>query len=192
MEELNIDNFIKEQESIKVNYARNSDNDTYALHDLKTAAQNKLLWKYMISLGIPDEKIAKQNLYYYYNGRCTSLSNMTVFHCREKLQPSKWYYKKDEQLPEKIEFIPKHNVKELLYTESLGHLKLFEMVKELSIPIFAEKYDTSINLLKNMIYKRQNKLNEKMCFKSLPNEKFIIKMRDIINPDLWYIFPDEI
>ena len=192
MEELNVEEFIKSQPQHHIDIREYSDEDTYAIHDLKTAAQKSLLWKFMVSLGIPNEQVAKQKLYYYFNGRCLSLPNTSVFYCRGKMQPAKWYYKINETLPEKIEFNPKHDISEMLSLESLGHQKLFKMVKDMSIPRFAEYYDVSIFTLKNMLYKRMNKLTGTMCFKALPNESFILKMRDEINPDIWYIYPDEV
>lgn len=190
MKELNVHKFIEENHG--KDFREFSDSDTYALRDLKTAAKSGLLWKYMVSLGIPDKTKTKQNLYYYYNGRTKVLPNTSVFYCREKLRPAKWYYKIDEKLPPVINFTPKHTVKELPYLDSLGHLKLFEIIKQTTIPIFAEQYDFSVYVLKNVLYKRKHQTTGKMCFKILPQEDFIIKLRDVINPDLWYIFPDEV
>ena len=41
------------------------------------------------------------------------------------------------------------------------------------------------------VNKRMNPLTGRECFKILPQAAFIIKLRDVINPDLWYIFPEE-
>lgn len=190
MEELNVQDFIAENRG--KDFWEFSDNDTYAIRDLKTAAKNGLLWKYMVSLGIPDEQSSKQNFYYYYNGRTKVLPNTSVFYCREKLRPSKWYYKVGEELPPPLDFTPKHSVKDLPYLDSLGHQKLYELIKQTTLPLFAEQYGFSVYSVKNVIYKRQHQITGKMCFKSLPQEQFIIRLRDVINPDLWYIFPDEV
>lgn len=35
-------------------------------------------------------------------------------------------------------------------------------------------------------------ISGKQCFKTLPPASVIKNLRDIIDPDYWYIFPDEI
>lgn len=167
------------------------ENDTYALRELKIAAQAKQIWNYILALGIPDNRQDKLAIYYYYNQKYKSIANQHIFRCREKMQPSKWYYKLTEKLPERIKFTPKHEVQDLMYKESAGHVKFRELQKQYTVQGLADKYDLNFYQIKNILYKRLNPLTGRECFKILPPAQLIIKLRDVINPDLWYIFPDE-
>ncbi len=55
MEELRVSDFIKQKEAEnRFAFKKFSDDDTHALRDLKTAAEKKLLWQYIVALGIQD------------------------------------------------------------------------------------------------------------------------------------------
>ena len=192
MSELSVTDFIKNKEAAnRFDYRKFSDDDTYALRDLKIAAEKKLLWAYIVALGIPDNAESKNSVYYYYNGKFKSIANPHVFRCREKMQPSRWYYKVGEKLPEPVIFTPKYSVEDLMYKESIGHVKFRELQKQYTVQGLADKYDLNFNQIKNVLYRRMNPLTGRECFKILPQYTFIIKLRDVINPDLWYIFPEE-
>lgn len=191
MEELNINEFVKTQKP-HFDYKDFSDDDTYALRDLKTAAQNKLFWNYIENLGIPNDGKSKYILFYYFNGKNKSFSNLSVFYCREKMQPSKWYYKNSEKLPERVKFVPKHPIEDLPWRETMGIKKLVELQKTYTLQGLCNQYDLNYLQMKNILYKRKNLLTGKDCYKILPPERVITKLRDVINPDYWYIFTDEI
>lgn len=193
VEELRVSDFIKQKEAEnRFAFKKFSDDDTHALRDLKTAAEKKLLWQYIVALGIPDNTESKNSVYYYYNGKYKSIANPHIFLCREKMQPSKWYYRIDEQLPERIDFIPKYGVEYLQHKESIGHIKLEELQKRYTMPGLCNRYDLSLQQMKNVRYRRLNPLTGKECFKILPPASVIIKLRDVINPDYWYVFPEEL
>lgn len=143
-------------------------------------------------LGVPDRRESRLAIFYYLNGKLKFVSNPHIFYCREKMQPSKWYYRVDEKLPERIEFKTKYSVNELMYKESAGHIKFNKMCEEYSIQGVADRFGLSINQIKNTKYKRMNPMTKKECFKSLPSLSIVLKLRDVINPDLWYIFPEEL
>ena len=192
MEELNIDDFIHSQVKPHFDFKDFSDSDTYALRDFKTAAQNKLFWHFIENLGIPNDGKAKYILYYYFNGKNKSFTNSSVFYCREKMQPSKWYYNISEALPERIQFTPKHPVEDLQYRETLGIQKLKVLIKDYTLPKFCDIYNLNFLQMKNMIYKRINSVTGKECYKILPPEKVVKNLKTVINPDMWYIFTDEV
>ena len=108
------------------------------------------------------------------------------------MQPSRWYYKINEKLPKPVIFIPKFGVEELMYKESVGHVKFRELQKQLTVQGMADKYDLNFYQIKNILYRRLNPLTGRECFKILPPAKVIINLRDVINPDYWYVFPEEI
>lgn len=193
MAELRVSDFIKQKESEnKFEFRKFSEDDSYALRDLKTAAEKKLLWQYIVALGIPDNTESKNAVYYYYNGKYKSIANPHIFQCREKMQPSRWYYKVGEKLPEPVQFTPKYGVEDLMYKESLGHIKFREMQKQYTVQGLADNFDLNFYQIKNILYRRLNPLTGRECFKILPPAQVIIKLRDVINPDLWYIFPEEV
>ena len=193
MEELDVNQYIREWKQ-KYEFKEYSDDDTYALRDLKiiSHSQNKLLWSFIIALGIPDTIEAKRAVFCYFSGRYKTIANPYIFLCREKMRPSKWYYKINEELPERISFTPKYDVENLMHKESVGHLKLEELQKFYTMPVFAQKYGLNLYQIKNIRYRRFNPLTSKKCFKIFPPASVIIKLRDIINPDYWYVFPEEL
>lgn len=198
MEELDVNQYIidhkKKYEFRKQlhEFKEYSDDDTYALRDFKTALQHRLFWSFISDLGIPNTTLAKYAVFYYVSGARKSIVNPNVFFCREKMQPSKWYYKINEELPERIKITPKFGIESLMYKESVGHLKLKELQKRYTMPLLAEKYGLNLYQVKNIRYRRLNPLTGKECFKILPPESVIIKLRDVINPDYWYVFPEEL
>lgn len=193
METLDIHKFIEQKEAEKrFAFKEKKDDDTYALRDLKLAGEKKLLWQYIVALGIPDNKDSKNAIYYYYNGKYKSLSNPHIFMCRERMQPSRWYYKISEKLPKPVIFTPKLGVEELMYKESVGHIKFRELQMQYTVQGLADKYDLNFYQIKNILYRRKNPLTGRECFKILPPAAVIIKLRDVINPDYWYVFPEEI
>lgn len=194
MEDSIISNDLKEYEK-KYVFKEFSKDDTYACRELKTALQKKIFWKYLDLIGIPNELNTRNCFYYYiyHNDKIDHfVRNKYVFLCRKKVQPSKWYYKVTEPLPEKIKFTPKFDVSVLRYKESLGHIKLNELKETYSLRGLVNTFSLDLNQAKNVIFKRWNPLLQKQCFRALPTESFIIKMRNVINPDLWYIFPEEV
>lgn len=191
MKDLDVNEYVKQNKQ-KYDFKEYSDDDTYAIRDLKTASQHKLLWKFITELGIPDTREEKLAVFYYFNGKYKSIANQHIFYCREKMQPSKWYYNVNERLPKKIKFIPKFKAERLMYKETVGHIKLEKLQKEYSMPELCDKFDLNLYQMKNIRYKRINPLTKKECFKILPPASVIIKLRDVINPDYWFIFPEEI
>ena len=190
MEELDIDTYIQTH---REKHKQFSDDDTYAKRELKKAAQNRMFMKYVCELGIPPDKISCKNaIYYYLTGLNESVKNINIFMCREKMQPSKWYYKINEPLPKQIAFTPKHSVNDLMYIESVGHIKLKELQDLYTMSVLCEKYDLTLYQMKNIRYRRFNPLTNKRCFKILPGMTVITKLRELINPDYWFIFPDEL
>lgn len=191
MEELDVNAYINGHKD-RYSFKEFKDDDTYALRAFKTASQNKLFWRYVCELGIPNDDYEKKAVFYYLNGHYKFVSNPHIFMCREKMQPSKWYYKINEELPPRINFTPKHKTEDLMYIESVGHVKLEKLQKQYTMPVLCERYGLGLYQMKNIRYRRLNPLTNRECFKILPPASAVIKLRDLINPDYWYIFPDEL
>lgn len=191
MQKFDVNSFINEKKK-EYPFKEFSDTDTYALRDLKIAIQNRLFWSFIETIGIPKEWKNKLYVYYYLNGRRKFISNQSIFLCREKMQPSRWYYRINEKLPKRINFTPKFDVSRLVCKESAGHQKLKKMLEHYNMQTFADEYNINLYQLKNIIYKRKHPDTMEEWFKTLPPQDFIIKLRNDINPDYWYIFPEEL
>lgn len=191
MESLDIEKFI-ESEKKELPFKNFSDDDTHAKRELKTVLQNKLLWRFIEKLGFARDSNDKYTIYYYTNGKTQNISNSIVFKCREAMQPSKWFVNVKESLPERIIFTPRFGVNELYVKESVGHVMLKRLQEEYTMPGLIEKYDLNLYQMKNIRYRRINSVTGLECFKILPPASVIVKLKDVINPDYWFIFPEEI
>ena len=198
MKEINIDEFLNTHKAISNNHHSTkkeiksfTDEDTYAIRALKKAAQESLFLEYLDTIGIKEMRM-KLYVYNYFTGKNRTIYNINVFTCRENVQPAKWYYKVGEKLPERIEFTPKFPVTELQYKDTVGHLKFFELRNQLTHQGISHKFNIDFYQLKNITSKRFNPLTNRYCYKILPQQSLIIKLRDVINPDYWYIFPEEL
>lgn len=190
MEDFDINKLAAEN---KKEYLEFSENDTHAMHELKVAARNRVFWKFISALGTDgfDADYVKQNSFKYLQGLSRDMQNQYIFMWREKIQPSKWYYKYSEPLPEKIDFTPKFPPAMLIEKESVGHIKLKELQKRYELKGIVSMFGVDYNQLRNIIYKRTNPRTGKAYYKTLPQTNIIISLRNVIQPDLWYIFPEE-
>lgn len=191
MKEINVDDFLESHQVKMKDFKVFSDNDTYALRDLKKASQKNLFWSYLDSIGFKDNR-TKVYIYYYFYGTNKTIYNTHVFTCRESVQPSRWFYNISEKLPERINFTPKFTAEKLQYKESVGHKKLTELREQYTYNGIADRFNINYNQLKNTFSKRINPLTKEECFKILPQQSMIIKLKDVINPDYWFIFPEEL
>ena len=105
--------------------------------------------------------------------------------------PSKWYIRYGEKLPDRIEFKPKHKLQYLYNNDSLGHKELKKLTEQYTIEGVANLCDLKVMSIKNVLYRTIDKITGKEHFKTFPQQSMIIKMKDEINPDSWFIFPDE-
>lgn len=163
------------------------DDDTYALRELKTLAEKQMLLKFCNTLEIP-------HLFYsfhkYMYDSIAFVKNSTIFQLRTIMQPSKWYYFNNETLPGPIAFNTVYTLEDFYAKDSIGHTLLKEKIIEYGYNRLSSMYSISIDTLKNMIYKR--KYNNKEIFKVFPSFRTIRLLRDIILPDYWYIYEDEL
>lgn len=191
MKDVDINDLIKEEKD-HFDFKEYSDDDTHALRALKIASKNKLFWKYVEQIGIPKNGRYEYYIYNYFTGKSKNIGISYIFNSRENLQPAKWFFNINEELPERIKFNPIYEEKTLLYKESVGHIKLLDLMKDYTIQQFVDKYDLNFYQIKNLIYKKVDKKLNKEVFKALPSNSLIIKLRNIINPDYWFIFPEEL
>lgn len=165
--------------------------DTYQMVELKTALNSRKLRPYLKRIGIPESGTAMDSLNSYILGKRPLISSY-VFMTRTAVQPAKWYFVVNEPLPEQINFTPKFTENLLREKETLGHEKLKTLIKLYSTQTIAEKYGFTCDALKNVLYKRKEAETGKMVFKTVPSPEIISAFRHVINPDFWFIFPEEL
>lgn len=186
----NIDEFVNENKNHKFDFC---DTDTHALRELKTAAQRMLLRKYIVSLDVrkTDESTIKA-VYIYTLGITKSLTNVYIFRLREKIQPAKWYTLYSEPLPSPTAFKPLLPEERILTDMSVGHMRFRKMVDEYGYSGITQVYGFSKFLINNLLSYRISKKTGIKTFKTLPSYSVIRTLKDVISPDLWYIFPEEL
>lgn len=190
MDDLDINKFIEENAEA-YEFKEITDTDTHVIHDMKLAAKRQLLWPYIKEMGIPAETNMMSAVYYFYSGRYKKIDRKYIYMCRNRVQPSKWFYNHKESLPARIGFSEKYTCDRLLTEYTVGHLLLLDHVRELTFPGFAEKYGFRVTTLKNMVYKRFNEVFGKEIIRIQPPDEIIMGLKDVINPDWWFIFPEE-
>lgn len=170
-----------------------SDEDTHAIREFKTAISNRLYLKYTSALGLTSQE--SRNIFNYVEKNTTILHGSYVFAIREKMQPAKWYYKIDEKLPQKISFTPnkKYTLETFLESDTIGIKMLMDLKKKKGIlQDLCNLYNLNYNQIKNIFYLIADPVTGVRRHKIFPQEKVILSLRDVINPDYWFIFPDEI
>lgn len=175
-----------------------SEEDTYVQQMFKRALNKSVFWKLMNELGVTDEETktesGKSQLFKYVNGNKKKPPMTRVYILRDKIQPSYWYYKVKETLPKEIKYKDKgHNVEDLKQIETCGLILLKDMAEKYTLSGIEKLYGYDANefKIKNTIYKRKSE-DGKMYFKSYPQYSMIRALKDVITPDLWFIFPDEL
>ena len=189
----NIDDFIREN---TVNHPRVT--DTIALREIRNIGQNRLLKSYSDMLM---EKTEREILWFanklskLINGSLRNFSNTDVFLLRELIQPAKWYTLVTEELPPPTRHTPRLTLSSLMTTWSLAHKKLHDLVMENGYDKLSRDFGVPKYFLTNLFSYRIQKLpdgNGRRVLKSLPNYHVIRAFRQVVNPDLWYIYPEEL
>gem|GEM_PF-2586661 len=177
----------------KEKLAEFSDDDTYALRDLKKAMNAKCFSKYLSFLGIAPNTQHRLALYHYIH-RSYDVQSSYVFALREKIQPSKWYLRITEELPGPVSFTPKFTEDVLFEKESVAHIKIREMTNQYGgASALASMYGVEASVLRNAISWRIFKgTEEKRRFRALPQTSIIRAFMKTIHPDLWFIYPEEL
>ncbi len=186
-----IDSFIEEVRREKLSL---NDTDPIMMQDLKKASASKVLTKYCEAMGFSKDDAILNVFIRYINGFLDSVSNVHIFRCREKVQPSRWYYQANEAdiLPKPVKFTPKFGPEEILNKDSQGHVILRKLIRQYGADSIADQYGIDRYKLKNTIYRRRRVTDGKQMFKALPSYHFVRALRDVIHPDYWYIFPEEL
>jgi len=190
----NIDEYISET---AIPYLRPSDTDTHAMYELKMLVQNRLLTKYIYSLDVmkQDPNIEKKlwNMFLYAKSHVPKkLPNYFIFMLRNDIQPAKWYTPKNEPVPEKIKFTPKFSADVWMTKRTVGHEKLYEIMKANGHQKVADDFDVPKTQLRNVIGQRFDKITGRRIFKCFPEYHFVRAFKEVIHPDLWFIFPEEL
>lgn len=148
--------------------------------------------------GISD--ISSQFLNLVVNGKMRPTYGI-IFKLRRFIAPSMWYYKETEDLPKPIPFTSHYeeefdeynleSMNELAQRKTLGHI-YFDILKEYRVMArFCALHNSSISEAANFVTMRHHK-NGSLRYSARPTIVFVSKFREELNPDFWYIFPDEV
>ena len=115
-----------------------------------------------------------------------------IFSFRPLVTPLMWYYNHSEPLPEPTPFTAKHFIytDEVRAMDSLGILRLKKLRDEMSGQTIEQKYGLYKGACANILCK--TKLPSGLrAYRSRPTFELTTSLKDLIKPDLWYIYPDE-
>lgn len=192
--EFDIDKFMEDNEKNLIYSEKtfeDSDDDTYVARDIKHIIQKKFSSKFLREMGFPATSVTINALKFYATG-IGAISNVYVFQTRTSIQPAKWYTNISEPLPPRIPFTPKYTVDSLKTKETQGQILFTKFLFSNGVKNLSQQYNIAPDILKNVIYKRTDKLTNQRVFKNFPTLQFIKTFSKVINPDYWYIFPEEL
>lgn len=173
-----------------------SEEDSYNLRYLKILKKKRQFRSYLCDvLEVDGDTLSKLAIYKNLNFFTANLGTITwqqIFILREKLPPAGWFYKYNEELPEIIEYnnLHKEFTADLYSKKTLGHLKLREVIKELTYAGLAEKSGISVSNLKNMM-RLIKSANGYIKYHTLPSVNIINQLKPFVNEQLWFIMEDE-
>lgn len=115
----------------------------------------------------------------------------TIFHLRNMIQPKLWFIESEEEIPENLtQFTSKRDLYDISkMTLGLQVLKEFSSTIK-NLQILHAHTNIPISYFRQLIYTR--KTEEGIVFRITPKYDFIMKMKDLIPADFWYIYPDEV
>lgn len=169
--------------------------DTYMVREIKTARNAGSITAYAENLGFRFGSGEQQRIRKLpHETDPTKIApNTLIFKLRTVRRPAMWYTTVTETLPEKIEFEDKNDVSMLMIKDSVGHAMLRQIIDEEGVSGVIENYGfQSRHEIDNILYKRKRQRDGRPIFRILPSYVFIRKLKERINPEYWYVFPDEI
>lgn len=120
-----------------------------------------------------------------------------IYFLRDKIAPVKWYYAEQENCPSPIKFDPLHNNyatatrKIFARKKTCGHV-FFDILKaNRSLTSVCRSHDIQKSVVINYVYMKMGP-DKKMRYLCRPTVPFVSTFKDILHPDYWYIFPDEL
>lgn len=165
--------------------------DTIMEREFKKLINKTCLKKYLNYIGLNVSSETYCHIYKYIESRI-NISNVMIYQFREKIRPAEWYtLAEGESLPPEVKFTPSSVISDFLSRYSIGHLKLREIIAEHTISGTAKMYDISRTKIEGILYRRRHQTTGEMIFRALPSFEIITKLKGAINPDLWYVLPEE-
>ena len=131
------------------------------------------------------------------DGRFLSFSNRVILMLRKIFEPCSWFYEAVEKLPEPIAFTenPNRTGEDLFVDDTVGKI-LFRSLSDnfKTYRMFADEYNLPYENVKNMLNKFKYTRGGVTIirYKTFATESIIKSLREIIHPDYWYIFPEEL
>lgn len=167
-----------------------------AIHFLQEKKKEKQISPFIKDLGLSFEQV--NFIYKIING--TMLPTYTVIYLlRDIVRPAWWFYNENDILPEKIEYKKsyikyrgKSTISKNMENPTLGHVFLEQLKKSRCCNSFCLEHNiTSIETLNYFTMKKDAKTGKKK-FPSRPSFSIIDRLKNSINPDLFFIYPKEV
>jgi hypothetical protein len=120
-----------------------------------------------------------------------------IFALRCHIPPGAWYYEEEEKLPGPVPFNPRYpswglkSRKKVLRDPTVALLRIEEVKEQRGLSQFCARHGLKYGDLWGCTIKRK-KPDGKTGYHQRPPYRVIRALRDVIPPDLWYIFPDEL
>jgi hypothetical protein len=124
-------------------------------------------------------------------------TSLAVFGLRKHIRPSWWYYEESETLPCPVDFNEKYPAfgpetnEKILTDETVGIRKIIEIKNERKLARYCLGKGIKYGILCGCIQRYKSNAG-KIKFHRRPDYFTIKSLREDINPDLWFIFPDEL
>lgn len=120
-----------------------------------------------------------------------------IYLLRNEIAPVQWYYDIDTSYPEPIPFTPIYNnyateTRQLFaQKKTCGHL-FFDTLKEYKVfePV-CSLHNMKKSTAVNYVYMKKG-IDNVLRYPCRPSIWFVSHFIDIVHPDYWYIFPDEL
>lgn len=159
---------------------------------LVTEIENRNLVKFCLKLGL--DPIKDHKLIYQLAIGNTSINFLWVYQLRNEIPPMYWFVSKsvDPKTVDCTSFVNK-NEKFDNTKPTIGVMLLDKLNKAGLFPKICKEHGDKFtpDFLRQFIYKRKSKEGEKI-FRVKPTEKLVTTLSDIIKPDYWYIYPEEV
>lgn len=124
-----------------------------------------------------------------------------IFMLRRSISPAQWIYMENEKLPSPVAFNPLVEQRypvydfatrnELAKEKTLGHLFFDIIRKGRVLTKFCAAHNCTLLEAANFIYMKKHQ-NGDIRFTHRPTVPFIAKFKDVIHPDFWFVYPEEV
>jgi hypothetical protein len=122
---------------------------------------------------------------------------MTIYMLRTRIAPAAWYYMERETVPEKVPFTSLYDAgsetlrTKIIHEETAALGELARLKEERVLSRLCQEHRIDYKKASYCLLKRV-KEDGSRGYHQRPTYEIVKAFREVIHPDLWYIFPDEL